>query len=57
MTWNRLKEYLPSLGYTIEKKRKFLDGKQQQAYYIAGEWHDVEMVDNDFLQLVAAREA
>lgn len=57
MTWNRLKEYLPSLGYTIEQKRKRFDGKLQQAYYITGEWHDMEIKDNDFLQLVAAREA
>ena len=57
MTWNRLKEYLPILGYTVEQKRKSIGGKQQQCYYIDGEWHDVEIVDNDFLQLVQARGA
>jgi len=55
MTWNKLKDYLPALGYTVEQKRKRIDGKQQQAYFISGEWHDVEVVDNDFLQLVAAK--
>lgn len=55
MTWNKLKEYLPAIGYQVEQKRKRINGKQQQAYYITGEWHDVELVDNDFLQLVEAR--
>jgi len=55
MTWNKLKEYLPVIGYTIEQKRKRLGGKPVQAYYIIGEWHDVEIVDNDFLQLVEAK--
>jgi hypothetical protein len=27
MTWNKLKEYLPVIGYTIESKRKRIDGK------------------------------
>ena len=56
MTWNRLREYLPTIGYTVEQKRKRIDGKQQQACYITGEWHDVELVDNDFLQLVEAKQ-
>ena len=56
MTWNRLKEYLPSLGYAVEGKRKRMNGKPTQCYYISGEWHDVEIVDNDFLQLVEARQ-
>lgn len=56
MTWNRLKEYLPSLGYTVEGKRKRMNGKPTQCYYISGEWHDVEIVDNDFMQLVEARQ-
>jgi hypothetical protein len=56
MTWNKLKEYLPAIGYQVEQKRKRIGGKQQQAYYITGEWHDVEVVDNDFLQLVAAKQ-
>lgn len=55
MTWNRLKDYLPAIGYKVEQKRKRLDGKQQVCYYISGEWHDVEVIDdNDFLDLVAA---
>ena len=55
MTWNKLKDYLPALGYKVEQKRKRINGKQQQAYFVSGEWHDVELVDNDFLQLVAAK--
>lgn len=55
MTWNKLKEYLPIIGYTVQQKRKMLNGKQQQACYITGEWHDVELIDNDFLQLVEAK--
>ena len=57
MTWNRLKEYLPTIGYTVEQKRKRLNGAKNatQAYYITGEWHDVELVDNNFLQLVEAK--
>ena len=56
MTWNRLKEYLPALGYSVEQKRKRVNNKLQMCYFITGEWHDVEVVDNDFLQLVAARQ-
>ena len=56
MTWNRLKDYLPSIGYKIETKRKRIDGKTLQGYFITGEWHDVELVDNDFLLLVEAQE-
>lgn len=56
MTWNKLREYLPAIGYTVEAKRKYLNGKQQQAYYITGQWHDVEIVDNEFMQLVAAKQ-
>ena len=57
MTWNRLKEYLPTIGYTVEQKRKRLNGAKNavQACYITGEWHDVELVDNQFLQLVEAK--
>lgn len=56
MTWNMLKNCLPAIGYTVESKRKYIDGKQQQAYYITGEWHDAEMKDNMFLALVQAKE-
>lgn len=55
MTWNKLKDYLPALGYTVENKRKKLNGKLVQCYCITGQWHDVEVVDNDFLQLVEAK--
>ena len=55
MTWNRLKDYLPAIGYSIEQKRRRVDGKLQTCYCITGEWHDAEVVDdNDFLELVAA---
>lgn len=56
MTWNKLKEYLPIIGYTVQQKRKKLNGKLVQCYYITGEWHDVEIKDNEFLQLVAAKD-
>ena len=55
MSWNKLREYLPAIGYKVEQKRKTVNGKQQQACYITGEWHDVELVDNQFLQLVEAK--
>lgn len=55
MTWNALKDCLPAIGYTIEQKKRRHEGKQQQMCYITGEWHDVEMKDNEFLQLVDAR--
>ena len=57
MTWNALKDALPAIGYTVEQKRKSIDGKQQQACYITGEWHDVEIKDNDFLALVEAKDS
>ena len=56
MTWNRLKDYLPTIGYTIEcNKHKRINGKAQTCYHITGEWHDVELVDNDFLELADAQ--
>ena len=57
MTWNKLQDYLPALGYEVQKKRKMLNGKQQQAYFITGEWHDMEVEDTNFLQLVEAKMA
>lgn len=57
MTWNKLKDYLPTLGYTVQKQRKLIDGKQQQAYYITGQWQDATIVERDFLELVEAKEA
>ena len=56
MTWNKLKEYLPAMGYQVEGKKKRIDGKLTQCYYITGKWHDVELQDNDFLALVEAQE-
>ena len=56
MTWNKLKEYLPAMGYQVEGKKKRIDGKLTQCYCITGEWHDVELQDNDFLALVEAQE-
>ena len=55
MTWNKLKEYLPAMGYQVDGKKKRIDGKLTQCYYITGEWHDVELQDNDFLALVEAQ--
>lgn len=55
MTWNRLKEWLPALGYSVEQKRKRINGKLTQAYYITGEWQYVEEVDKKFQQLVEAK--
>ena len=55
MTWNRLKDYLPSIGYKVETKKRKFQGQQQRCYYICGEWHDAELVDNNFLQLVEAK--
>ena len=56
MSWNKLKECLPSIGYTVEEKKKRIDGKLKQCYYISGEWHDVEITDNNFLALVEAKQ-
>lgn len=55
MTWNKLMKYLPMIGYQVEGKKKRIDGKAQQCYFITGEWHDVELDDNNFLQLVDAK--
>jgi hypothetical protein len=55
MTWNKLRKYLPAIGYNVEAKRKTIGGKQQTAYFITGEWHDANFKDGEFLQLVAAK--
>ena len=55
MTWNKLKDCLPYIGYTVDNKRKRIEGKLQQCYFITGEWHDAEIEDNKFLTLVAAK--
>lgn len=58
MSWNKLQDLLPSIGYTVEKKRKRVAGSANSAicYMITGDWHDVELVaDKGFMQLVAAK--
>lgn len=55
MTWNALKSCLPSIGYTVEQKQKTINKKRAQMCYITGSWHDVEVENNDFLALVAAK--
>lgn len=58
MSWNKLQEVLPTVGYTIDKARKRLNGKPnpQNCYKISGTWQEVEIVaDNDFFTLVAAK--
>lgn len=57
MTWNKLKDYLPNIGYTVEGKRKRIDGKLQQCYFITGTWKDAEIEDGNFLSLVEAKMA
>ena len=60
MSWNKLQELLPSMGYTIEKKRKRINGSVNalNCYMITGQWHDVEITKtNDFMELVAAKSA
>lgn len=56
MTWNMLKSYLPAVGYTVEQKQRTVNKKRMQMCYITGKWHDAELVDNDFLELLDARE-
>ena len=57
MSWNKLKDYLPSIGYTVrsEKRRLERGAGLTQCYFISGEWHDVEVKDSGFLELVDAR--
>lgn len=56
MTWNSLKAYLPAVGYSVDQKQKTINKKRMQMCYISGEWHDAELVNNDFLALVDAKE-
>ena len=58
MSWNKLKDVLPSFGYTVTHARKRVNGEKnaRQVYQIQGQWHDVELVaDNNFMSLVAAK--
>ena len=55
MTWNKLKDFLPAIGYSVEGKRKRINGKPQQCYFITGEWKDAEIEDGNFLALAAAK--
>jgi hypothetical protein len=55
MTWNKLKDFLPFMGYSVEGKKKKNKGKVQQCYYITGSWRDVEIVDGNFMILAEAK--
>ena len=58
MRWNKLQTFLPTIGYTVEKARKRVNGTTSAVccYKITGEWHDVEIAHTaDFMQLVAAK--
>ena len=55
MTWNKLKNFLSIMGYTVENKRKRINDKTQQCYFITGAWQDVEIVDGNFLALAQAK--
>lgn len=55
MSWNALKNYLPAVGYTVEQKQKTINKKRAQMCYITGEWHNIELDDEDFLALVEAK--
>ena len=55
---NKLRDVLPSFGYTVTHARKRVNGEKnaRQVYQIQGQWHDVELVaDNNFMSLVAAK--
>lgn len=54
MAWNKLKDFLPTYGYTIKKASRSVDGKRQQCYYIEGEWVDVLPPDEAFEALLNA---
>ena len=55
MTWNKLKDFLPLVGYSVENKKKKNKGKIQQCYFISGSWKDVEIVDGNFMVLAEAK--
>ena len=55
MSWNALKDCLPAVGYEVQSKRGTVNKKRMQLYQITGEWHDAEIKDNNFLELVAAK--
>lgn len=55
MSWNKLKTYLPAMGYKVETKKKSYEGKLQQCYFISGVWKDAEIEDGNFLALVSAK--
>lgn len=56
MTWNNLRDCLPAIGYTVEQKQRTINKKRVQMCYITGTWHDAEIADSDFLELVDAKE-
>lgn len=60
MSWNKLRDMLPIMGYTVEKKRKRINGSSNplNCYMITGEWQDIEIKhDNNFMELVKAKSA
>lgn len=60
MTWNKLQTLLPTMGYTVEKKRKRVNGSANalNCCMITGQWRDVEVTKtHDFMELVAAKTA
>jgi len=57
MTWNKLAKVLPQCGYEIKTQRRRIDSKQQQCYYISGNWTGSSLPDEDFLALAEAHAA
>lgn len=55
MTWNKLKDFLPSIGYSVEGKKKKNKNKLQQCYFITGSWKDVATVNGNFLILAETK--
>ena len=56
MSWNKLKDFLPLMGYSVDSKKKKNKGKVQQCYFITGTWKDIEIENGNFLALVQAKE-
>lgn len=56
MSWNKLKDFLPLMGYNVDSKKKKNKGKVQQCYFITGTWKDIEFENGNFLALVQAKE-
>lgn len=59
MSWNKLQEVLPSVGYKVEKARKRPSpgANAVYCYRITGDWVEAEVIaDNNFFKLVAAKQ-